>query len=325
MGEPERELSPVGGKDLVAVIEGPCKPFPVEALTEIGARRAEYLPAMLRLMQQAVDDPAGVSARSDYHGHVFALYLLAEWREKAAFQTILKAFSHHGETTHDLWGDVIHDLGKIIVSTFDGDLDALITYMRDAENDEYARINVFYGLSSLYLFGPLPRDRFLAITRSLLAEFDSGKTYTSADLTWFTGVVAGCSRLHVPELEPEVRRLFDHGMVDPMWLKFKHFQEGAASPAREEKTRTDHQYTPVTSAVEELKHWACFRDPARDVATKQPKLSPKAYNKALKAFAASQEPPHPSPPPSLEKFPGAGRNDPCPCGSGKKYKKCCLG
>jgi len=21
----------------------------------------------------------------------------------------------------------------------------------------------------------------------------------------------------------------------------------------------------------------------------------------------------------------AGRNDPCPCGSGRKYKKCCLG
>lgn len=22
---------------------------------------------------------------------------------------------------------------------------------------------------------------------------------------------------------------------------------------------------------------------------------------------------------------GLGRNDPCPCGSGKKYKKCCMG
>ncbi|MEW6759152.1 MAG: SEC-C metal-binding domain-containing protein, partial [Acidobacteriota bacterium] len=22
---------------------------------------------------------------------------------------------------------------------------------------------------------------------------------------------------------------------------------------------------------------------------------------------------------------GPGRNDPCPCGSGKKFKKCCLG
>lgn len=29
-----------------------------------------------------------------------------------------------------------------------------------------------------------------------------------------------------------------------------------------------------------------------------------------------------------ERFTGnkkIGRNDPCPCGSGKKYKKCCLG
>lgn len=25
------------------------------------------------------------------------------------------------------------------------------------------------------------------------------------------------------------------------------------------------------------------------------------------------------------KFQDAGRNDPCPCGSGKKYKKCCMG
>jgi uncharacterized protein YecA (UPF0149 family) len=24
-----------------------------------------------------------------------------------------------------------------------------------------------------------------------------------------------------------------------------------------------------------------------------------------------------------EKYPGTGRNDPCPCNSGKKYKRCC--
>ena len=24
-----------------------------------------------------------------------------------------------------------------------------------------------------------------------------------------------------------------------------------------------------------------------------------------------------------EKYPGTGRNNPCPCDSGKKYKKCC--
>ena len=28
--------------------------------------------------------------------------------------------------------------------------------------------------------------------------------------------------------------------------------------------------------------------------------------------------------PVVNPFRDVGRNDPCPCGSGKKYKKCCL-
>ena len=28
--------------------------------------------------------------------------------------------------------------------------------------------------------------------------------------------------------------------------------------------------------------------------------------------------------PSVREYKKIGRNDPCPCGSGKKYKKCCL-
>jgi uncharacterized protein YecA (UPF0149 family) len=28
--------------------------------------------------------------------------------------------------------------------------------------------------------------------------------------------------------------------------------------------------------------------------------------------------------PVVRKTPKVGRNDPCPCGSGKKYKKCCI-
>jgi uncharacterized protein YecA (UPF0149 family) len=28
--------------------------------------------------------------------------------------------------------------------------------------------------------------------------------------------------------------------------------------------------------------------------------------------------------PAVNPFKGVGRNDPCPCGSGKKFKACCL-
>jgi hypothetical protein len=33
----------------------------------------------------------------------------------------------------------------------------------------------------------------------------------------------------------------------------------------------------------------------------------------------------PAPPQPIRAAPKPGRNDPCPCGSGKKYKKCCGG
>ena len=35
------------------------------------------------------------------------------------------------------------------------------------------------------------------------------------------------------------------------------------------------------------------------------------------------EPPLPPPVEPIATKPEPGRNDPCPCGSGKKYKKCC--
>ncbi len=33
----------------------------------------------------------------------------------------------------------------------------------------------------------------------------------------------------------------------------------------------------------------------------------------------------PIPPPSARRRPPVSRNAPCPCGSGRKYKRCCLG
>ena len=43
------------------------------------------------------------------------------------------------------------------------------------------------------------------------------------------------------------------------------------------------------------------------------------------AFAKDDETDFLSEPYYIRPFQKIGRNDPCPCGSGKKYKKCCLG
>ncbi|HLX28012.1 MAG TPA: SEC-C metal-binding domain-containing protein [Casimicrobiaceae bacterium] len=59
--------------------------------------------------------------------------------------------------------------------------------------------------------------------------------------------------------------------------------------------------------------------------------SPKAITERQKRWAEEREPSHDSTDdevayasPYVRDAPKIGRNDPCPCGSGKKYKKCCL-
>jgi uncharacterized protein YecA (UPF0149 family) len=74
----------------------------------------------------------------------------------------------------------------------------------------------------------------------------------------------------------------------------------------------------VRDVVAETKWWACFKEDD-DVAT-------------LEEGEKDQDRLHDCDDPHCghegvtvrRESPKVGRNDPCPCGSGKKYKKCCL-
>ncbi|MBC7140087.1 MAG: SEC-C domain-containing protein [Defluviimonas sp.] len=66
----------------------------------------------------------------------------------------------------------------------------------------------------------------------------------------------------------------------------------------------------VTDAIDELSRWHCYSDAffEEQKARKVPnafRVAP--WTEALQAPAGK-----------------VGRNDPCPCGSGRKFKKCCL-
>jgi uncharacterized protein YecA (UPF0149 family) len=76
----------------------------------------------------------------------------------------------------------------------------------------------------------------------------------------------------------------------------------------------------IADVVQEMEWWACFE--------KQPR--PKAGRAASSApFSSWPVPPVPASglpaprPPAPRTQLKVGRNEPCPCGSGKKYKRCC--
>jgi len=71
----------------------------------------------------------------------------------------------------------------------------------------------------------------------------------------------------------------------------------------------DHEYTLFGDTIEELSGWYCF--------TEQYDEDQERWQRQAEANRARSQ--------CLENpYKGVGRNDPCPCGSGKKFKKCCL-
>ena len=115
--------------------------------------------------------------------------------------------------------------------------------------------------------------------------------------------------LGLKELASLVRKAFARGLIHRSTMTFEDFRSdldyALAHPTRP-WPRGEAEYAPWEDTLEELAGWSAGvpdEDPAED-----------------DDFAAGYGPGEPA----VNPFRGVGRNDPCPCGSGRKFKKCCL-
>jgi hypothetical protein len=128
----------------------------------------------------------------------------------------------------------------------------------------------------------------------------------------WVGWQSAIAMLGMSDLELLVKKAFERGFIDRHVLGFDHFEEdlrrGIKHPG-EPRRPGDHRYALFGDTVEELSGWYCF--------TEQYRIDQEGWRRqAATNHGRSQRPENP--------FKGIGRNDPCPCGSGKKFKKCCV-
>ena len=114
------------------------------------------------------------------------------------------------------------------------------------------------------------------------------------------------------DLKILVKRAFDRGFIDSDVLGFDCFEKdlrrGIEHPS-EPRLPDDRDSTQFGDTLEELSGWYCFSEQYRE--------DQERWRRRAEAnHVRSQRLENP--------FKGIGRNDPCPCGSGKKFKKCCL-
>jgi len=268
--------------------------FPKRAMQQAVEQREAVTPELLRVLEDVAADPAAFAQRRDYMLHLFAMFLLAQFRERRAYRPIVTIVSASGDVPDQLLGDTIAEsLKQILGSVYDGDLEPLHRLVEDDNVNEYVRSSAIDTFLVLCASDQMSREDVVAYYRSLFHE--KLERRFSSSWNWLVLAVA---ELHAHELLDEVRQAYADDLVDRSFAELEEIERDLASPAQSLRG-----YHLITDVVSEMEHWACFC---------------RVESKPVQPI---------SPPPALETAPvrreKVGRNEPCPCGSGKKYKKCC--
>ncbi len=281
----------------------------MDAMREAIEQREAITPDLLRVVEAIAANPTEFAQRDGCMLPVFALYLLAQFRERRAFPAIVKMFSAPGETSYKLVGDTVTEgLKQIFASVYDGNPAPLHGLIENEEANEYVRDAAINAILVLENTGQMPRAEVIEYFRSLF----HGKLKRTHSFAW-NGLVCAVADLPAPELLEEVRQAYREGLVDESVVDLEGIERDVAAP---QPWRREGR-TLITDAIGEMENWACFH-PEESGPAKPPEVQ------------APLPPPSPPPPPAeyvapkpFIREPKIGRNDPCPCGSGKKFKKCC--
>jgi len=276
--------------------------FQREALIEVINNRDEAIPHLLGILEHSIENFDQLATEDAYFAHIYAMYLLAQFKEKKAYPLLVKLFSMPGEAVLDFTGDVVvNDLERILYQVCNGDIDPLKSMIENSNVNEFVRSAAIECLLILVTTGQKPREEIIAYFKELF----NGKLEREHSHAW-NALVINSYYLYPEEVFDEIKKAYDEKLVEPFFIDFESIEEAMEKGKEEILQNLDeakrHKCRPIDNTVEELESWECFEQPE---------------NKKIRGSAKNTGP--------VKKDNKIGRNDPCPCGSGKKHKKCCLG
>jgi len=276
-------------------------------------RNEEMRPALLEVLEDAGRRPKHYLKGGNWKLVTFASFLLAQFRVTAAFKPLCALLSGPEDMTEELFGDMItEDLGSILASVYDGDEAALRALVENPNVNEYVRgTTVVRCYQCLLLEGKITREALESYATELL----SGKLEREESIVWDCWTVL-CGELGFASTVPLIQKAFDDHLCDPWFYGFDEILEQAANGGKE---GWEEDSTLIEDTIKETSWWAAWEksdDPEDD--------HDDADEDELEDWqAALLEDYVPETTTVVRDAPKVGRNDPCPCGSGKKFKKCC--
>ena len=277
------------------------KPFkrqvPVDALQVLRDNWVEAEPLLLAELDRCIENTLCADESALF---LYALYLCAEMRSEAAFGRYVRMCRMPYFLQDHLLDDAIcESMGGLLLHTCAGRFDVLKSVIEDATLNEFARSAALEALTHLAVDGDFSREEAEAYCIDLLSH----KLEQQSSFVW-NQVVTMALILRVQRAAKLIEWVYDVGLADSEFDSVgdvqKSLREGDFDNERRGIGSTEENIRMYASHWEE--EWAGVPSEAELLA--EPK-------KIMRRSRVAQGK-------------GPGRNEPCPCGSGKKYKKCCI-
>lgn len=320
--EPEHEFSELDGAldKIFHALDTAGRNLPADAIREARQYRDAMVQRLIAVLQEvSAEARSGVAPEGG--AAFFALFLLVEFQAKEALPAILEAMSMPQDVLSDIFGDAIHSVLPRLLASFAGDrLEVVDQVIRDRGLSEYVRWAAADAYPLLVRDGRLSR---LEAVHRLQQHLREAIEHEDVDITG--PLICELEQLAPKEAFDDIAEAYRRDLVQTFLITLKDVEKSIA--AGEAGFRRNQAYlnpTEIADTIAELETWAAFRKEPPSAEPPRPRVMPPSESRpALEPSRPRADAIFQPLPPLERRADRVGRNEPCPCGSGKKFKKCC--
>lgn len=307
-------LDIIGIINSIGIFDGSFPKKSIQNAIEFGDKLE---PELLQLVERTIASPKDNYSNEGWQSFIISLFLLSKLRSKAAYKQLINICKLPKEELEILLVDCLtEDLHKFLGSTFNGDLESLREIIFDERLDVFARTAAIKCYLVLLKDKIITREQVIFDFKNIFLKFNQKYSEIHANF------ICVCLDFHSDELIDEIYSSFKNELVDEsivrlsnVKMEFKQIKSEAFSDFK-----SDERYDLIKDPIEEMKWWDCWKENETEY-----NLTPSGselLGVSLKHLLDSK--PNMLGTGIMQKKEKIGRNDRCPCGSGLKYKKCCL-
>lgn len=225
--------------------------LPRDAIEAAIAKRKTIIPHLLAILEDATFRVDEIIEDDNYQGHLYAMYLLAQFREERAYPYIIELFSYPGEIPHAIAGDVLtEDLNRILASVCGKNIAPMKLLIENSSINEYVRAACQASLVTLVGCGVINRKEVIEYFRSLFNE----KLEKKPSFVWDHLILCCCS-LYPDELYQEISSAFEANLINRTFISLEDVATILAEEKESHLYQLFNQAELIDDTVAEMEKW----------------------------------------------------------------------